>query len=226
MYYKVNTTNIRKGKPGDFKMKKKTQSNTSENSKNDKELLPCISENDCDAFVLKYMGFVYSIVNKFKPEVKNHEVDELVNDIFVQLLKNNREKLKKFDPDKGLSLMSWINLIASRTIINVLKRKERKIIFVNNDHIKDSEKLTDMVQTILPKENYLIAHIEKMIEKLPKRHRLFFELFYDKNKNLDEIANILQIKMEGVYSLKYKAIKSLKKKLTKCKGGQPCLKNV
>ena len=181
------------------------------------ELLPCIYHNDCDGFVLKYMDFIYYIVLKFKSSISESEVEDYVHEVFVQLLKNNREKLHKYDPTKGLSLRSWINLIATQTIINELRRKKRNpllIITHENDNALD---LLTNIQPASPNNDSLITQIEDIIETLPNRYRLFFKLYYLRNMNLDEIADFLKTNKDNVYSLKYKAIKYLKKKIIKTK---------
>jgi RNA polymerase sigma factor (sigma-70 family) len=183
--------------------------------------LPCIHDNDCDAFVLKYIDFVYYIVMKFKPSVTDDEVEELVHDIFLQLLQNNREKLKLYDPVKGFSLKNWINLIATRFIINYLRRKNRNVVFKASDsNNPDFLEYFENTNHFFPHQNKMLAHIEDLIETLPKRYRLFFELFYHKNMDLSEIADFLKISRDSVYSLKYKASKCLKKKIGRLpKGG-------
>jgi len=174
----------------------------------------CIHENDCEAFVLKYIDFVYYIVLKFRPSVEEYEVAELVHDIFIELLKNNREKLRKYDVSKGLSLRSWINMIATRTVINALRKKKRSPI-LDTQTTEPNNHLADELKSYYSEGNHLMARIETLIETLPKRYRLFFDLFYYQNMELAEIADFLKITRDNVYSMKYKAIKCLKKKLSK-----------
>jgi len=183
-------------------------------SDEEKEVLNlCINENDCEKFVRKYINFIYYIVMTFKSSIKDHEIEELVNDIFLRLLNNNCEKLRKYDPAKGLSLSSWINLIGRQTIINFLRKNNIRNNFVSYDNEKIIYELNEHVD----QEDHRLCYVEEIIETLPHRYKLFFKLFYYKNKELTEIADFMNISMDNVYSLKYKAIKKLKKNMKKKK---------
>ena len=71
-----------------------------------------------DAFVLQYSSLVYHTIRKtfslYHTEPRTELVEDLFQEFFVSLLRDNFKKLRQFRGDQGCSLASWLRLVASR----------------------------------------------------------------------------------------------------------------
>ncbi len=81
-----------------------------------------------DVFVLQYAGLVYHTIKKifghYHTESRGDVVEDLFQDFFLSLIRDNFKKLRQFKGDRGCSLASWLRVIASRQTIDFLRRQE------------------------------------------------------------------------------------------------------
>ena len=53
------------------------------------------------------------------------EVEDLTQEVFAALFENNARAIRAWDPDKGMSLTSFVALYASRQAVSILRTKKR-----------------------------------------------------------------------------------------------------
>lgn len=70
-----------------------------------------------DTFVLQYAGLVYHTIEKtfdyYHTESRGDVVEDLFQDFFLSLIRDNFKKLRQFKGDRGCSLSSWLRVIAT-----------------------------------------------------------------------------------------------------------------
>ncbi len=87
----------------------------------------CAKFNRCERLFLKYFKKIRSMVVKtFQIRCfyfTDDEVEELRNQVFVDLLENERKKLRQYDHSLGVPLTGWIKVIVNSTVGMYLRKK-------------------------------------------------------------------------------------------------------
>jgi len=165
-----------------------------------------------DSFVLQYSGLVYHSIKKtlslYHVESCPDIVDDLFQDFFVSLVRDDFLKLRQFRGDRGTNLATWLRVIACRQTIDFLRKREAPAttdtdIFSPN-HPDPPISLIDQEQKEL---------VSQALEILSTRDRLFVNLFFDKNLPPNEIANIFQVSTSAVYTQKSRILGNLREAL-------------
>lgn len=105
----------------------------------------CVSGDKAawDEFVRQYSGLIYhTIKNTAAPhraEISQDFADDLFQEIFLSLVKDNYLQLRRFRGDHGCTLASWLRMIAARRTIDQLRKKKpadqfRRRIALRSDH--------------------------------------------------------------------------------------------
>jgi len=81
-----------------------------------------------DAFVDKYSALVYHSIRKtfttHHAEPDPEAVNDLFQDFFVVIVRDDFKKLRQFRGDRGWTLASWVRLVAVRMTIDFLRKHE------------------------------------------------------------------------------------------------------
>lgn len=79
-----------------------------------------------DAFVLQYSSLVHHTIKKtliFRhTEISSDLVDDLFQEVFLSLVKDDFFQLRRFRGDRGCTLASWLRMIAARRTIDHLRK--------------------------------------------------------------------------------------------------------
>lgn len=116
-------------------------------------------------------------------------VEELVNDSFIKIF-------DKIDTFKGTNEMdvseahfkAWIAKISSRTAIDFLRKKKLNFSDVDNDIV-----LNTYVANHESSTSSEYKEIIKLLNKLPEKHRLVFNLYEIEGFSHDEISKMLHV---------------------------------
>src|SRR5215471_10066801 len=80
-----------------------------------------------DSFVLLYSNLVYHTIKKtlslHHVEPDTDLVEDLYQEFFVSLLRNDYKKLRQFSGAHGCSLASWVRLLTVRLTIDFLRKQ-------------------------------------------------------------------------------------------------------
>lgn len=190
-------------------------------SKDLRLLSECISgsKDAWDIFVELYSKLIYFAINKtlklHSHSLHQDDVDDLFNTVFVSLLDNNFKKLRQFEGRDGCTLSSWVRLITINHTIDFLRGQKQHISI--DDDSDDRQPLGDR----LPDRNISFEEqldqadtaraLKEAIEELPESDRLFMELFYEKELPPEEIAGIMNVSVNTVYSKKNRVREKLQK---------------
>ncbi len=92
-----------------------------------KILNQCIKKNRCDKLVEAYWKLVCATVRrtfrlKGAPLVQDH-LEEVCQEVFLQLLDDNRRRLRLYKEGEGHSLARWIVVIATHATLNFLRKR-------------------------------------------------------------------------------------------------------
>lgn len=147
--------------------------------KSDKELF--------EELYYKYYDAIYSNIFKF---VRNQEfAEDILQDVFVTLW----EKRDSLTFDNNIA--GWLFVVSHNKSLSFLKKKVRESIlfqeFLNEeDYFEENTTEEDI--------KYKLNIINKAVQQLSTKKKQVYILCKFENKNIDEVASIMQISTESV----------------------------
>lgn len=180
-----------------------------ESAKNPKQL------NETDAIFIKAlkMGnneisrqFFYKeiggILHKIRMEVfrGNVDFDELVSELYIYLSRDNWTKFDGFDGKNGCRLRTWMIPVAWRYFMSIRERllKTEKIDD-NSGVIKDSVRDDLRIQ--------IAIDVNAVLSRMPnQRYAEIIRLLLIEGYASQDVADMLDMKVENIYNLKHRAI--------------------
>jgi len=132
------------------------------------------------------------------PAGRGEEIEEVVQDVFVKLCRNDFALLRSYDPARA-KLSTWISVIASSTAIDHLRRRRQQ-------HQPLDTAPESLVAVDPPGfERLLIPR-----NLLSPRQAAILTLLYDKELEVADVAEQLGIAAQTVRSLHHKALVRLR----------------
>lgn len=178
----------------------------------DELLKGCIAgdKRTWDVFVERYNKLIYHTIYKTlrvnnKPTPPD-DVNDLFQDVFASLCANSYKKLRAFDPQKGVSLASWVRIITLRMTIDHL-RKEKDLTSLDGMAIEPSQEGEQ--EEIINRESQ--ALLGELVGELPDKDKLLIELHYIRELPPEEVAQLLHISVGAFYTRKNRIIEKIKK---------------
>ncbi len=186
-------------------------------------LKECISgkKEAWDTFVNRFSKLIYYSINKTLKlhtcNMEQEDVGDIYNSIFLSFIENNYKKLRQFEGREGCTLPSWIRLITIRHTIDFLRSQKRHISIDGDsdevrpliDTLQDNKASVDELIELTETERI----IKESIETLPSSDQLFMKLYYEKELPPEEIASIMNVSVNTIYSKKNRIREKIKKTL-------------
>jgi RNA polymerase sigma-70 factor (ECF subfamily) len=154
--------------------------------------------------ILRSIGRVKS---RFPSLIGADDVTEIYSDLCVQLLSNDKRRLRQFDPTRGTRLGVWLGVLARHAAYDFLRdRRRQPYVLWLGDELSDTEALIDdapdAFRVYSAKERArVVAHL---IAGLSARDQQFVVLYYCLGLDPEETAERLGICVGTVYSKKHK----------------------
>lgn len=193
--------------------------------KKDRELLArCIAGNNkaLETLVRRFSNLVYQSV-QYTLMVKHvsfnrHDLEDLHNTVFLKLFEKDSRKLRQYQGKRGCSVATWIKTIAVRTVLDHLRKKGVDAITFQKDRVP-LEKLPELKADWIEfgaepekvEQNYLV---QAGMKRLSPQERLFMKLHFDQGLPMAEVAEIMQLSIGNIYTIKYRAIQKIKSHVT------------
>jgi RNA polymerase sigma-70 factor (ECF subfamily) len=183
----------------------------------------CLAGEDefLERFVRKFSDPVYLTV-QYTLRSKNaafsrSDVEDLHNTVFVNLFDKKCKKLAQFQGNNGCSLLTWIRLIAARTVIDFLRRKGRDAICCQQTNIS-IDALSDFCagasnQFDLLEQRDQVRILKDSMEKLKPREQLLLRLHTFRDLSIRQTARLMGITETNAYAIKHRAIKRLRERM-------------
>lgn len=173
-----------------------------------------------DTFVERFSKLIYYAINKtlrsYNASFQEDDIADIYNSTFLQFLENDYKKLRQFKGTHNCSLSSWVRLITIRRTIDYL-RSQRTFVSVEESGESESflENLEDGQGTALDQIEAEEAKgmLQDAIVGLPSSDRLFMELYYERELSPEEIAVVMNVSVNAIYSKKNRLREKLKRSL-------------
>jgi len=167
-----------------------------------------------DAFVEQYSKLVYHTINTTSNfgQIKTSPgfVDDLFQEIFLSLVKDDFAQLRRFRGDNGCTLASWLRMIAARRTIDHLRRHRHRTELVTDVHgnQQDSPELA-------ASEGQLQESLARALDSLTAHERILIKLFFYRNLSASDVVSMLHLSVGAVYTQKSRIIAKLRETLEK-----------
>ncbi|HEX6766508.1 MAG TPA: sigma-70 family RNA polymerase sigma factor [Polyangiaceae bacterium] len=177
---------------------------------NDMDMIAGLLENRAEAWralTLRYGRLIQScisrVVSRFPSVVRAEDTAEIYSMLYLQLLANDRGKLRSFAPERGSRLSTWLGLLATHTAYDFLRTIRR---IPRTTALSEAEELAcetpDPVDVTLVRERS--ALVDDALASFTSKDRQFVELYFGEGLDPDEVARRMGISVKTVYSKRHK----------------------
>lgn len=161
-----------------------------------------------DAFVDEHARLIYAAVRRTGgPQPGGvsggDQFDDIVQDVFVRLVKNDYRLLRSFDPQRA-ALSTFLTLIARSVTIDHLRKHRVKALPLEAE--------TDIAAPA--DEPPSASGIEIPVHLLTTRQQLVLKMLFEEELPVEEVAILLEIDAQTVRSTKHKALTRLREHMT------------
>src|SRR5690242_5719017 len=126
------------------------------------------------------------------------DVEDLVQEVFVRLCKDEFRLLKTYDPSRA-GLSTWLTIVARSTARDVLRRRQLPVTPI--EAVPEAQMATAPVQT---------ERLRLPEGLLSPRQKLVLSMLYDRDMEVAEIATALGVDPQTVRSTHHKAMLKLR----------------
>jgi RNA polymerase sigma-70 factor (ECF subfamily) len=164
-------------------------------------------------FFAKYERLVVACVRRalrrYGAAHGEEDIEDLVSQTAFNLVKDDYKKLRTFDASRGYKLSSWVGLIATNTALDALRRRGPTDVWSaasldDTDPVLPTLTTADRGPADLLAQKDEIRLVKQAIEELSESDRLFLEYYYVEELEPEEIARLMGISLNTVYSRKNK----------------------
>ncbi len=162
------------------------------------------------------IGCVRNTMRRYSAFATDEDIEDIVNTVCLNLVKDDFKKLRTFDPGRGYRLSSWMGLIATNTALDALRRRDPGHASLDASDDAPPLQVADAGGTPgdALERRQQAQRLMAAIQALPEADRRFLELYYDEALAPEELAVRLGITVNTVYSRKNKLREKLRKLLT------------
>jgi RNA polymerase sigma-70 factor (ECF subfamily) len=171
-----------------------------------------------DAFVEKYSRLIYSAIHSvLKSSTQatlKENIDDLFQEVFLSLTRDNFKKLRSFQARNGCRLGTWLRTVSINLVLDHLRREKPGISLEDEDteghRLKDilSDTKEPIPETAIRREK--LRGLEDCIKILDSDEQYFLELCLNQGCSVQELAEHLGIKRGAVDMRRHRLIERLR----------------
>ena len=146
---------------------------------------------------------IHRVIARFPSVVRADDAAEIMSILYVQLLSNDRAKLRTFDPERGCKLGTWLGLLATHSAYDFLRSVRKVPRAVELDEAEElATETPDPAELTLRSEQ--ASSVAALLSEFTHKDREFVELYFGEGLDPDEVARRMGISVKTVYSKKHK----------------------
>jgi len=173
------------------------------------ELLERLIADDEEAwrhFVSSYGRLITStiarVLSRFGFLRNSEDVREIHASFCLEILSNDKSKLRAFRADRGIRLSTWLGMLASHSAYDFLRRRRRE---PQRDECDADTLVAETPDPfILCELRERSRLVEAAVRDFTAKDREFLELYYGEGLEADQVAERMGISVKTVYSKKHK----------------------
>ncbi len=182
----------------------------------------CVSKDKqaWDEFVEKYSrliyNYIYTVLNNKGYRPNPEVVNDLYQEIFTALIKDDFKKLRQFKAKNGASLASWLRIITINFTLDFLRR-QKPMLSLEETFLDKSLTLKERIadNSVLPAEELLsdkqrLEGLLDCMEQLNDEDKYFIDMHINRDVDLEDLRTILKISRSAVDMRKSRIIQRLR----------------
>ena len=158
-------------------------------------------------FNARYSRLIMSCINRvlvrFSRMVRPDDAQEIYATLCVQLLANDKHKLRSFEPSRGNKLGTWLGMLACHSAYDFLRSVRRE---PKHGCFSEAEELgsehPDPCEIALMRERARI--VSNLLRDFSAKDRAFIALYFGEGLSPEQVADRLSISVKTVYSKRHK----------------------
>lgn len=175
-------------------------------------------------FVDEYARLIHAAVSRAigPGGVRRSDVEDIAQDVFVKLVRDDFRLLRQFDPAKA-RLGTFLTVIARTTAIDAVRRRRLSTVSLADDRVRahaesrqaansaeDGNDAGAAVQSDGEAISRALSRLEMPADLLSDRQRLVLQCLFDRQMSVEEAAAALGVEAQTIRSTKHKAIARLR----------------
>ncbi len=198
------------------------------NSAEELELLDALlagEQHRWNEFVRRYERLIGScvlkVMRRYGAAFSSDDVDDLVGEAWLALLRDDMRKLRQYRRDRGFRIASWIGLIATNLTIDALRARAA--------HARPLEAVKETsfaVEAVAPPDARLCGDERAALARAalgtlsPDERAFVVQCFHDERPP-EEMARALGVSINTIYSRKFKLREKLVRSIRALEKGEP-----
>ncbi len=142
------------------------------------------------------------VLNRFGGVVNEEDAREVYSILLLQLLKNDKRKLRSYDPSRGSRLSTWLGMLATHAAYDFLRCRRRDPKTEDTDQEPPSVDVPSPYDICLMRER--VEQVSKLLGAFSEKDREFVKLYFELGLEPEQIAEEMGISIKTVYSKKHK----------------------
>jgi DNA-directed RNA polymerase specialized sigma24 family protein len=151
----------------------------------------------CDHTVRLVVASIRRVIPSGKTP-SGDEIEDLVQSVYIKLLRNDRRLLRNYDPERA-GISTWITLIARSVAIDSLRRK--------NLDLRPLDEAAGAVSS--PQQRVSMGPLVP-IHILTNRQQLVLAMLFEDEMDIADVATALDVNPQTIRSTKHKAMDRLR----------------
>lgn len=158
----------------------------------------------CHRYEGLMVGCVLRVLRRYNATFNSDDLADMVAEVWVTLLRDDKRKLRLYDPKRGYRLASWLGLLATNCTIDQLRLRSSETSYLEDLSGAD-QLLVDGARPdsgIEQRESVELAR--RALRQLTAEERQFVLSCFHDERPPAELAEDLGIAVNTVYSRKFK----------------------
>jgi len=156
---------------------------------------------------------VRKVLRRYTAVYIEADIEDTTNMVCLNLIKDDYKKLRAYDPERGCKLSSWVGLIATNTALDALRRRaplhESLEVGPHDEPYQVADPGASPADVLEHRSKW--ERLQAAVAQLGDSDRLFMELYYDRQLEPEQIARMMRISINTVYSRKNKVREKLRR---------------
>jgi RNA polymerase sigma-70 factor, ECF subfamily len=160
-----------------------------------------------EEFVHKYERLITScvlkVLRRYGAVFSGEDLDDLVGDVWVTLLRDDLKKLRQYDAERGFRIASFIGLVATNTTIDHLR--SRQVEATPLDQVmEDYASLAQAAPRDSVEDREQAELARTALNRLSTDERAFVYEVFHAERSPEDLARSLGVTTNTIYSRKFK----------------------
>jgi RNA polymerase sigma-70 factor, ECF subfamily len=158
-------------------------------------------------FHQQYVRLIFRCIRKatqrFSSLLGDDDEREIYANLLLQLLVNDKRKLRLFEASRGNRLSTWLGLLATHTAYDHLRSRRRELghLPLSEDDTSQADQASPLDEVELKQQNRAVANL---MADLSDKDRQFVALYFSRGMSPEAVATVMNISVKTVYSKKHK----------------------